>query len=77
MYHPEFGEYDRLDLYIALWHFCSLYHSGLWSRGYRILSRLHTAGFEPSPLANPGEFDDDYAVETIFDYLVREYRNSV
>jgi hypothetical protein len=31
---------DRFDLYGALYLFCCRYHSGQWSRGYRILSRL-------------------------------------
>lgn len=42
---------SRLRLYGALWLFCTRYHSGQWSRGYRILSRLCIAGYRRSPLS--------------------------
>ena len=35
----------RYDLFGALWLFCNRYHSGQWSRGYRILSRLSLVGY--------------------------------
>ncbi len=38
---------DRFDLYGALWLFCSRFHSGQNSRGYRILSRLSLAKYRP------------------------------
>ena len=37
----------KFDLYGALYLFCSRWHSGQWSRGYRILSRLNIAGYQP------------------------------
>ena len=32
------------DFIFALYVFCSNYHSGQWSRGYRILSRISSRG---------------------------------
>lgn len=47
---PEYDDdtlENRFDLYGALWMACSEYHSGMHSRGYRILSRLERAGYKP------------------------------
>lgn len=33
----------RFNLITALYALCSDYHSGQWSRGYRILSRIETS----------------------------------
>ena len=77
MYSDKFGEYERFDLYIALWHFCTLYHSGIGSRGYRILGRLYTAGLRIGPMARTGDFTGDPVPGMIFNYLVREYADSI
>jgi len=77
MYSDKFREYERFDLYIALWHFCALYHSGQRSRGYRILSRLYTSGLRMGPHTHEGVFTDEPVAEMIFDYLVQEYGDSV
>jgi len=56
-------EYDeetlitRFDLYGALWAFCHRWHSGQGSRGYRILSRLHRAGYAPGFGLQQGQFE--------------------
>ena len=51
---------DRFDLYGALYLFCTRWHSGQWSRGYRILSRLDTAGYRPGLTVRNGHgFESD------------------
>ncbi len=73
-YHNEVGEYDRLHLAVALWHLCSLYHSGRSSRGYRILSRLKNAGLRMPREVNIGEFEEDELIEfRLFELLERNY----
>lgn len=49
----------RFDLFGALWAFCSRWHGGQDSRGYRILSRLTLAGYEPSHGLQSGHFESD------------------
>ena len=48
---------DRFDLYGALWLLCSRWHSGQGSRGYRILSRLSTHGYQPGTSVQCGRFE--------------------
>ena len=48
---------SRFDLYGALWAFCSRYHSGQGSKGYRILSRLTIAGYTPGLGLQRGQFE--------------------
>jgi len=67
---------DRFDLYGALWVFCSRYHSGQWSRGYRILSRLAAAGYNPGMGLQNGRWETDEQ-RAIYRHLVRKYRNKV
>lgn len=50
---------DRFDLYGALWAFCSRWHSGMSSRGYRILSRLSAAGYSPGHGLQSGRFESE------------------
>lgn len=38
---------NRFDKYGALYLLCTRWHSGQWSRGYRLLSRLHVKGYRP------------------------------
>jgi hypothetical protein len=47
----------RFDLYGALWLLCYRWHSGQGSRGYRILSRLMTAGYRPGLAVQRGRFE--------------------
>ena len=49
----------RFDLYGALWLLCSRWHSGQWSRGYRILSRLSLAGYRPGLGLQQGRFESE------------------
>ena len=56
--HQEWAE-GRFDLYGALWAFCSRWHSGQWSRGYRILSRLSMAGYSPGIGLQGGRFESE------------------
>lgn len=37
----------RFDKYGALYMLCARWHSGQWSRGYRLLGRLKRAGYSP------------------------------
>ena len=48
---------DRFDLYGALYLLCSRWHSGQWSRGYRILSRLSVAGYRPGLSVQSNRFE--------------------
>lgn len=67
---------DRFDLYGALWAFCSRWHSGQWSRGYRILSRLSQAGYSPGLGLQQGRFETDEQ-RSIYRHLLRNYRGTV
>ena len=50
---------SRFDLYGALWAFCSRWHSGQGSRGYRILSRLVKADYNPGLGLQQGRFESE------------------
>ena len=63
---------NRFDLYGALYVLCSLYHSGQSSRGYRILSRLTRAGYQPSPMLSDTSFESEEQ-ERIYRDLVNIY----
>ena len=65
----------RFDLYGALWALCSRWHSGQWSRGYRILSRLSIAGYRPGPGLQGGSFESDQQRWIYRDLL--KYRNDL
>lgn len=67
---------DRFDLYGALWAFCSRHHSGQWSRGYRILSRLIIAGYRPGMGLQSGRFESEEQ-RGIYRELIRTYRATV
>lgn len=69
-------ESDRFDLYGALWLFCSRYHSGRWSTGYRILSRLINAEYSPGLSLQQGRFES-WRQKQIYKQLWRNYRNAV
>jgi hypothetical protein len=59
----------RFDLYGALYLLCSRWHSGQWSRGYRILSRLVNAGFKPGLGLQDGIFESEEQRELYRHYL--------
>lgn len=67
---------DRFDLYGALWAFCNRHHSGQWSRGYRILSRLSLAGYSPGNGLQHGRFESDEQ-RSIYRQLVSTYKDKV
>ena len=50
---------DHFDLCGALWLLCSRWHSGQWSRGYRLLSRLSLRGYSPGMGLQHGRFETD------------------
>lgn len=50
---------DRFDRYGALYLLCSRWHSGQWSRGYRILSRLSLKGYRPGLSIQSNRFESD------------------
>jgi hypothetical protein len=66
---------NRFDLYGALWAFCSRWHGGQGSRGYRILSRLARAGYSPGLGLQQGRFESDEQRETYRALLT--YRHNV
>lgn len=67
---------DRFDCYGALWAFRARYHSGQWSRGYCILSRLSRAGYNPGIGLQDGRFESEEQ-RNIYRHLVRTYRDKV
>lgn len=56
--------------YWALAVFCMDYHSGQWSRGYRLLCRLKPQHFSSNLCA-------ELRLEPIYDYLVQRYGNDI
>jgi hypothetical protein len=62
---------DRFDLYGALWKACSEYHSGMSSRGYRILSRLSKAGYSPGLGLQRGILESEEQAEIYFRLVAR------
>ena len=64
---------DRFDLYGALYMLCSRWHSGQWSRGYRILSRLSIAGYRPGLSVQSGEFETEEQ-RKLYRHLYRKYK---
>lgn len=67
---------DRFDLYGALWAFCSRHHSGQFSRGYRLLSRLRIARYEPGHGLQAGHFESPEQRD-IYRALFKGYREKV
>ena len=67
---------SRFDLYGALWLFCSRYHSGQWSRGYRILSRLALVGYSPGLSLQRNRFESSEQRE-MYRQLVKGYKGKV
>lgn len=66
---------DRFDLYGALYLFCSRWHSGQSSRGYRILCRLDNAGYRPGLSLQSNRFESPEQREIYRRLLV--HRNAV
>ena len=67
---------DRFDLYGALWLFCSHYHSGQASRGYRILSRLSRAGYSPGLSLQRSRFESPEQRE-MYHHLILNHRHTI
>lgn len=65
----------RFDLYGALWAFCARWHGGQGSRGYRILSRLSRAGYNPGAGIQAGRFESEEQAQ-IYRELLR-HRHSI
>ena len=59
------------DAYLELAQFCMDYHSGQWSRGYRILSRLDVRGNWSSQLS------EQLRDTGIYRYLVERYAGTI
>lgn len=58
------------EYYFELYVFCMDYHSGQWSRGYRLLSRLGPARLTDSCIAECRESE-------MYAYLVERYKETV
>lgn len=54
---------DKFDCYGALWMLCNRWHSGQWSLGYRILSRLINMGYSPGDSVTSGRFESENQCE--------------
>lgn len=67
---------NKFDLYGALWLFCSRYHSGQWSRGYRILSRLSARGYRPGLGIQSNRFESE-TQRDIYRALVRNHKERI
>ncbi len=74
-HHMEWAQ-SRFDLYGALYWFCNQYHSGQWSRGYRILGRLTNADYSPGLGLQYGKFESE-TQEEIYNHLVVNYAATV
>ena len=68
---------DRFDLCAALYAFGERYHSGQWSRGYRLLSRTIIAGFQPGMAGAAGYVCESYPALMIYRHLWRNYKGKV
>ena len=66
---------DRFTLYGALYLLCTRWHSGQWSRGYRILSRLASAGYRPGLSLQSNRFESSEQ-RNLYRHLLR-YRHSL
>lgn len=63
---------QRAELYFTLYVICSDYHSGQWSRGYRILSRLWRMGMNLTDSCFTDIRDGD-----LYHELVQRYKNKL
>ena len=50
---------DKFDRYGALYLLCVRWHSGQWSRGYRLLSRLVKKGYKPGQSIQSNKFESE------------------
>ena len=86
----QFKRYPRPVVLAALYTFAAHYHSGQWSRGYRLLSRAgrawkRTAGIEPRldywerlvERDRSQMFSNRSKVGQLYWYLVDEYGDSI
>lgn len=64
---------EKFDLIAAIYLFCADYHSGQWSRGYRILSRIETR-YRPR---NLDLLREEETVKCIYDQLVKNYADKM
>ena len=67
---------NRFELFGALYILCSRWHSGQWSRGYRILSRLSIAGYSPGLSVSNHRFESEEMRDRYLG-LARKYRHSL
>ena len=63
---------DRFYIVAAYYLIASRYHSGQWSKGYRILSRCDRMGFRPGPA-----FDQDPEIRRHATDLLRKRRREI
>lgn len=69
----------RFDLITALYAFCCDYHSGQWSRGYKILSRIQSR-YQPRNLPDCEEIesnDEWCGAKEFLEELKANYANKV
>ena len=68
---------DRFDLYGALYLACRRWHSGQYSRGYRILSRLARLGYRPGITLREMSGFESPAQASLYRHLLRHYRHAL
>lgn len=75
---PELaGEHARWHWAAALNRFCQEYHSGMGSRGYRLLSRLAHVGYEPSFSDEQLRGEQNEPARNLYAHLVARYAETV
>jgi len=66
---PLPGYFDRFDICAAWYWFAYDYHSGQFSKLYKVLGRLINMGFKISPLHNSIQ-DENFNAKNIYEALV-------
>jgi hypothetical protein len=68
--------YDRFDWADALYTLCTLHHSGQWSKGYRILSKLlRQYRYRPGLSVERGHLSD--SANELYERLASRYANQI
>lgn len=65
----------KFDLYGALYLLCTRWHSGQWSRGYRILSRLDRLGYRPGLTIREGHGFESLEQRAIYRTLLKHRKD--
>ena len=71
------AQFDRFDICVAYYLFATRYHSGQFSKEYKILGRLQKIGFAigAGPLTDEQLAEDFPNAKEIYDNLVNKHLN--